>query len=307
VAVRGSGGLLRKQGPSKRKERLDRVIHTPYATKLPPTTKLQMLSSVDRALAILQFLSTQEKGVSAVAISVATKTDKSMVSRVLMTLEHQKYVVRSAAGEYFLGIKFISMGILQLEITGLFQLCNPVLEKIAEESGELVQFAIADNDDIYYVAKADGKERVRVMPRLGTRAPFHATAVGKVWLASLPEERALKVALSAGLESFTPTTIRTVAQLREELDRVRELGYGLNDEEMFTGVRGIAVPIHSRDEVSVSGALTIVAAAFRMSKEKAISYLPLLRKEADNLRGVECLRRPQDALAPETATQQVAI
>jgi DNA-binding IclR family transcriptional regulator len=266
-----------------------------------------MLTSVARALAILQFLSTQEKGVSATDIAVATDTEKSMVSRVLMTLEHDKYVVRSAAGEYFLGIKFISMGILQLEITGLFQLCNPILDKIAKESGELVQFAIADSDGIHYVAKADGHERVRVMPRLGTRAPFHATAVGKVWLASLAEERALKLALDAGLEVFTPQTIRTVEPLRQELHRVREVGYALNDEEMFTGVRGIAVPIFSRDDNSVSGALTIVAPAFRMSNEKATTYLPLLKQEAENLRGVECLRRPRDVINPDSSKLTLAI
>lgn len=255
-----------------------------------------MLTSVARALAILQFLATQEKGVSATDISIATDTEKSMVSRVLMTLEHEKYVVRSAAGEYFLGIKFISMGILQLEITGLFQLCDPILKKIAEESGELVQFAIADNDGIHYVAKADGNERVRVMPRLGTRASFHATAVGKVWLAGLAEERALKLALDAGLEVFTPQTITTVERLRQELDRVREAGYAMNEEEMFAGVRGIAVPIFARDDNAVSGALTIVAPAFRMSRENATSFLPLLKQEAENLRGVECLRRPRDVV-----------
>lgn len=253
-----------------------------------------MLTSVSRALAILQFLAAQEVGVSLTDIVVATEIEKSMVSRILATLEGEKYVIRNNSGQHFLGLKFVSMGILQLELTGLFRLCLPILQKIADESGELVQLAIANGDGLHYIAKADGKDRVRVQPRLGTRAALHATAVGKIWLASLPEEAALKLALNAGLEAHTDNTITTVEKLRAELSRVRRNGFALNHAETFTGVKGIAVPVLGQDQSTVTGAIVIVAPEFRMSDQRAKSFLPLLYQQAESLRGVECLARTHD-------------
>jgi DNA-binding IclR family transcriptional regulator len=257
-----------------------------------------MFSSVSRALAILQFLSLQEGGVSASEIATGTDTEKSAVSRILATLENEKYIVRGHGNLYFIGLKFVSMGILQLEVTGLFQLCLPILQKIADASGELVQLAIADAEGLHYIAKADGKERVRVEPRLGTRAPLHATAVGKIWLASLPEESALKIALTAGLEAHTPNTITSIERLSKELRRVRRDGFAFNSQELFIGVNGIAVPVMGRNESIVTGAIVIVAPAFRMDARRAVSLLPLMREQAEQLRGVECLRRNGELAMP---------
>src|SRR5690348_1107481 len=110
-----------------------------------------MISSVSRALAILQFLASREEGVLASEIVAATGTEKSAVSRILATLEEEKYVVRSEANQYFVGLKLVSMGILQFEITGLLRLCLPSLRTIANYSGELVQLAIAESDGLHYV------------------------------------------------------------------------------------------------------------------------------------------------------------
>lgn len=250
-----------------------------------------MISSVSRALAILQFLASRDEGALASEVATATGTEKSAVSRILATLEEEKYVVRNEANQYFVGLKLVSMGILQLEISGLFRLCLPSLRTVANHSGELVQLAIAESDGLHYVAKAEGKERVRVQPRLGSRAALHATAVGKVWLASLPEELALRLAVTAGFEPLTKNTITTVTQLREELAQVRRAGFALNHQETFDGVNGIAVPIRGQDESVVVGALLVVAPAFRMDDERAKSFLPLLRTQAEALRGIEYLRR----------------
>jgi len=264
-----------------------------------------MLASVSRTMAILQFLASQEAGSSLTDIVQATGIEKSMVSRILGTLQHDKYVVRTSSNEHIVGLKFVSMAIQQLELSGLLSLCQPILQKIADESGELVQLAMADGDNLYFVAKADGKARIRIQPKLGTRAPLHATAVGKIYLASLPEEDALKLALNAGLERFTENTITTVDRLRTELARVRRAGYALNHEENFSGSKGIAVPVFGRDGSIVSGAIVIVAPTFRMSNERAKSFLSLLKKQAESLRGIQCLARSQDFVAREGNLQMV--
>ena len=255
-----------------------------------------MISSVSRTLAILQFLAAQAAGVTLTEIVEATHVDKSMASRILATLESEEYVVRSRAGEYFIGLKFVSMALQQLEATGLLGLCPPILQKIADETGELCQLAIVDGNTLHYVAKADGKDRIRVQPRLGTRAVLHATAVGKVWLASLPEEAALKLALNEGLQSLTENTITTVGKLRTELARVRRAGYAMNHAETFAGLNGIAVPIFGSDQSTVVGAIVVVAPAFRMPDERARSFVPLLRKQAESLRGIKCLVGNQELI-----------
>jgi len=118
-----------------------------------------------------------------------------------------------------------------------------------------------------------------------------------VWLASLPEEAALKLALNEGLQPLTENTITTVGKLRTELARVRRAGYAMNHAETFAGLNGVAVPIFGSDQSTVVGAIVVVAPAFRMPDGRARSFVPLLRKQAQCLRGLKCLAGNQELVA----------
>lgn len=142
-----------------------------------------------------------------------------------------------------------------------------MLDRIAQESRELVRLAVVNGDGLTTVAHAQGAQgslvcQSRVFPRL----PLHVTASGKAWLASLTNEAALKLVLAAGFgapKDYGPNAVRSASKLLGDLRATRERGYGLAREEAEPGVSAIAVLVQ-QEEGAVKGALAIVAPAVRM-------------------------------------------
>jgi IclR family pca regulon transcriptional regulator len=112
---------------------------------------------------------------------------------------------------------------------------------------------------------------------VGTRFPAHATSMGRVLLAAL-DPAALDAALArAELRALTPETITDERELRAELDRVRTQGWALVDQELESGLRSVAAPIHDSAGV-VAAAINVSANATRTGVEelKATLLPPLL-------------------------------
>lgn len=243
-----------------------------------------MISAVSRAMAILEELSEQPNGMTVSELVMRLQVEKSVVSRVLATLESDDYVVRDGIADTFrLGLAFAGIALRHVDNTGVSDLCLPLLREIANKTGELVQIAIVQNDRMIYVAKAEGHQRIRVLSLVGRSATLHASSAGKVWLASLSEDRALGLALKGGLKRFTENTITTVDKLRTELMRVRKNRYATVQEEMIEGAAAIAVPISDRKGDRVLGAVILSGPAYRLPLKKLESLAPILRELAEKL------------------------
>ena len=245
------------------------------------------ISAVSRAMSVLEILSTQRGGLTVSEMVSALQIEKSVVSRILATLESSGHVTRDPKSNcYHVSLMFCGMALQRIDSTGLIEMCMPSLNRLAEASDELTQLALVEGQDLVYVAKADGSQRLRVLSLLGQRAPLHASSVGRVWLASLPIDQALDLAVRAGMQAFTPRTITTVDRLRTELKRVRGQGYSLILDEFLPGANSIAVPIRHSKESEVCGAVLISGPSTRMTQQRLLSFLPDLQLAAMELRDV---------------------
>lgn len=156
---------------------------------------------------------------------------------------------------------------------------------MADETDELVQLAVIDGTQVLYVAKAEGMgQRIRLLPLVGMWAPLHATAAGKLWLASLPEAGVTRVLGRERLRAVAPKTITSVAKLRAELRTVRERGYAIADEELAEGGRAIAAPV--RREHEVVGAVAISGPAYRLTLERLHALAPRVNEAAERLASI---------------------
>jgi DNA-binding IclR family transcriptional regulator len=235
-------------------------------------------------MAILEELSEQSSGVTVSELVMGLQIEKSVVSRVLATLENDGYVIRDAATDSFrLGLKLAGIALRHIDSTGVTDMCIPLLRDVANKTGELIQLAIVQNDQMIYVAKAEGHQRIRVLSLVGRPAILHASVAGKVWLASLPEKRALSLALENGLERYTENTITNVDEFRAELMRVRKKGYATVQEEMFEGAAAIGVPIADRRGGRVLGAVILSGPAYRLPLKKLESMVQMLKDLAQKL------------------------
>jgi len=227
----------------------------------------------------VELLADHPLGISLSAIAQRLGIPKSATHRLLSGLAADGFVRQLADTQHYqLTLKLTALGFRFLEGSGLSEVCQPVIERLAASTGELVRIAVVEGDGMTWVAKAQGAHSgLRYDPDMGRHVVLHATAVGKAWLASLPEERALAVVARAGLTTparFGPRAVRTMAALRSRLRETRRRGYGEAVEEGAPGVAAVAATITAPDgevvgTVSVAGPLARLGAERRRELARA--------------------------------------
>lgn len=259
-----------------------------------------MISAVNRAMAILESLSNDARGATVSQLVSRLSIEKSVVSRILATLEQDGYVVRDPASDVFrIGIKFAAMSLRHIERIGLHDLCLPFLQELADSTGELVQLAVVTKNGPVYVAKAVGARRIQALPLIGTEAPLHASTAGKLWLATLTEEEALARVLRAGLSKLTQHTITSIDDLRAEIGRVRGQGFALLEQELSEDMNAVGVPIAHARTGRMIAAVMIGAPAYRFQRKQMIAAVPELKARAERLGEVLTIAAPEIAQAQE--------
>jgi len=243
------------------------------------------VANIERAMDLLEALARHPSGKAVGELSVQLNIPKSAVSRILGTLEAKGYVARDPySGRFRIALKLLALAYRHADSLGVEDISTPLLRGVADETGELVQLALVDGEEMRYVVKAEGVNRVRTVSLIGTKVIVHATAAGKVWLASLAWPQALKLALNDGLVALTPQTIIVVDGLSRELDGVRRNGYALNICEHTPEVNSIAVPVKSRRmKDTVVGAVILTGPEFRLSKKRLVEFAPRLREVAEEI------------------------
>ncbi len=198
---------------------------------------------------------------------------KSTVHHVLRTLQSCGYVVQDKeSGAYRLTLKLFEVGYRVVANTGLREQAFPYMEELMQETGETVWLAMLDEGEAIRVEKVESRAVMRLSAPIGTRIPLHSTAAGKALLAGnypLRWQRLLGTHLlsNGSLPAFTDRTITDLARLEEEIVKVRERGYAVDDEETTVSIRAIAAPIHDfRGEVTA--AVSVAGPDFRLHRRR---------------------------------------
>lgn len=195
-------------------------------------------------------------GVSELAVRLGIH--RSTASRLAATLESRGFLERVPGGRRLrLGPQMARLGMRALGGRDFVATARPVMQTLAEQTGETINLATLEGGVVVNVAQVDGKHLVGVGSWTGRRTPLHCVANGKVLLAfagATPDET---------LEAFTPRTITDRRALAAELDKIRRLGWATNVAEMEEGLHAVAAPVFDAHERCV-GALSVSAPAFRL-------------------------------------------
>lgn len=228
-------------------------------------------------LSIVEALASAQDGLTVSELARQLRVHKGVVSRTLRQLAARGYVVPAPATRRFhLGLSILALGLRYADRLGFPGVCLPILQDLADETGELVQLGVVDGERLLFVAKAEGRDqRIRMVSMLGQFAPLHATAAGKVFLASLPEAEALRIARRQGLRAFTRRTATSPAALRRELRRVRRLGYAVVEEELFEGAGAVAAAVRlPRAANRVVATVSVSGPTFRLPAARKHELAP---------------------------------
>jgi len=169
--------------------------------------------------------------------------------------------------------------------------CHQLLRQVAAESGETVNFVRPEPGGMNYVDRVETNWAFRVALPIGTHVPFHCTASGKIYMASLPAAQRRALLASLDLNPLTPNTFTDAAALAEELSTIRRNGYSLDREEFHDAMVAIAVPV-TDDKGRFYAALAIHGPTQRFSLDDALARRDSLMRYA---------RRIGDLLFPPAA------
>jgi IclR family transcriptional regulator, acetate operon repressor len=261
------------------------------------------LVTVQRTMRVLEMLADSDVGMSLSDIAKELDVNKSIALRIVLTLEEMNYLYRhSESKRFYAGFKISNVGFRILVRTGLIDQCEPVLRRLAEQTGELVLFSVIDSDRPRWVMAATGpRRRLQVDPM--TSMELHSTATGKAWLATLPDKTIAQV-LKGRLRAVTPYTITTLAGIMQQVREIRATGFSFSNQENETGIAAVATAILQQqgEKTLCVGFVSITAPLARATPEDFVRYRDLL-KEAARVMGDSW---PLDTTANMTGTARSA-
>jgi IclR family pca regulon transcriptional regulator len=231
-------------------------------------------------MAVIQVFSREHPALTLSEVARLTGITRATARRILLTLEELGHV-RSDGRLFSLTPRVLSLGWAYLSSLNLWEIAQPLMEDLVEETHESCSAATLDLPDIVYVARVPTRRIMTIALGVGTRLPAHATSMGRVLLADLPVQELDDFLASTRLEGYTPKTIADPDELRAALAEVRKQGWALVDEELEVGLRSVAAPIRSAEGRTIA-AMNVSAAASRVSLEELQErFLPKLLRTAD--------------------------
>ncbi|MBB3459284.1 DNA-binding IclR family transcriptional regulator [Rhizobium sp. BK313] len=245
-------------------------------------TQLDSLVTVRRTMEVLEMLADADAGLSLSDIAKALDVNKSIALRITTTLETLNYLYRNSENKrFYAGYKISNVGLRLLSRARLIDECQPVLRRLAEQTGELVLFSVLDRDVPRWVLAATGlRRRLQVEPM--TSMEIHSTATGKAWLATLPEDEALR-RLQGGMRALTAHTITDPDSMIAELRNIRATGISYSNQENEVGIASVATGIRPDPSGPYVGFVSITAPLVRASPEDFERYRQLVQYAAHSL------------------------
>ncbi|GAB3269201.1 IclR family transcriptional regulator domain-containing protein [Kineosporia babensis] len=211
-----------------------------------PGTRAESLQSLTRGLAVIKCFDAEHADLSLSDVARRSGTSRATARRILHTLEDLGYV-RLRDGRFSLTPRLLELGGAYLASSSLPALARPHLSDLTAACDESSSLSELDGDEIVYVARVERRRIMSVAIGLGTRFPAYATSMGRVLLAGQPAEWAAEYVSRVELVGLTARTIVDGEELRAELERVRDQGWCLVDEELEPGLRSIAAPVRDAD------------------------------------------------------------
>lgn len=225
------------------------------------------VKSAERVLAVIDYLTMMDNGVTLMELSNSLKIPKSSMSKLLGTMLDKNYLVKSDGNFYKLGHKLIVAGNKARTSNDIYSASIAILKDAVIRTGETLFLAIRSSDEIIYLAKVDSENSPRTTAQPGMRKPLHCTGLGKTFLSFETSEIRQELLKRIPLEAHAPGTITDRKELEEVTVKYRQQGYAVDDEESEEGVFCIAAPIFN-DSKEIIAAVSCAGNKERMLKKR---------------------------------------
>ena len=236
------------------------------------------VQSVDRALDLLELMAAAGGTLGLSELAARAGLPLPTIHRLVRTMVKRGYVRQEPSRRYALGPRLIPLGDTAGRMVGVW--ARPYLDQLVCGVGETANLAMLEVDSVVYVAQVPSPHSMRIFTEVGRRVPPHCTGVGKALLSTLPTEEVTQILRRTGMPAQTANTITSPERMLDELARVRERGYAVDDGEQEIGVRCVAVPVA---DWLAPVALSVSGPSGRLTSERVAEVGALLRTTAADL------------------------
>lgn len=219
---------------------------TPNRVRSTTRTGGDQVQSLIRALGLLNRIAeSSDDGATLTDLAQQVGLPASTAHRLLTTLEQERYVRFNNEGRLWtVGVQAFVVGCTFTKTRSLANVARPHMRLLMEDGGETVNLAVEDEGEAVYLSQVECRQMMRVFARPGTRVPLHCSAVGKAILSAASDKKLSKILHQRGMPRLTVKTILSPSALRADLERARNCGYAVDDEEHAIGLRCVAAPVY---------------------------------------------------------------
>jgi IclR family KDG regulon transcriptional repressor len=243
----------------------------------------RLTPAVLRTLDILELFLDDSAPLSAPDVVRKTGFPRTSVHELLVTLVARDYLQKDeATGTFRLGVRLLQLGNAYSARFDMLSAANDVARDLAARSGETVSVALLEGGDVFYLAKVESHDNLRLPSSIGQRLPANVTGLGKALLAyASPQSLAARFAHPDNLPRMTEHSIATLAELEPELARIRERGVAFENEESTPHIRCAAAPVRDGSGAVVA-AISISLSTARWEQHPESHWVDLVRGGADH-------------------------
>lgn len=245
---------------------------------------------LERTLGILELLARHGEGMELAALADQLGIPRSAVHRLLADLVRLGYVRQARGhGDYLLTTKLVSIGLSYLSQTGIVDVAQPLLNQLAEVSGELVRLSVVDGTRLTWVARAQGaRQGLRYDPDMGSDARLSCSSSGWAWLSTLSDDDATALVAQQGVgqpDAFGPNAPTSLAAVLAAVQATRAQGYSLTIDTYTPGLSAMSAPVRFAEQPAF-GVLTIAGPTVRFTQERMQSLAGPLMDTAQQLAAI---------------------
>ena len=244
-------------------------------------TKYNSLT-VQKAIDILKLFKNHSK-LSFTDIQGLLGYNKSTLSRLLKTLEYNKFLHRDKHGRYSVGLEIFVLGNQFSRASHVKRVAAPFLKDLSQKLNHTIHLGILDGTEIVIIDKHNPPNNIALLSRVGSTVPAHCTGQGKTLLAFSSLSLVETVIAKHGLKAFTPNTITTADELFSELTKIRSQGYAIDNSEHERHTRCVAVPLLNCRTKTVEAAISATGLTTEMTDDVSVATAEIFKEVRDKI------------------------
>jgi DNA-binding IclR family transcriptional regulator len=207
-------------------------------------TSSYSIAVLDRAVGILNTLSSSDGPLGLADIAKSTGLPKPTVFRILAVLNEHDFVESDPdTNGYSLGFTLVRLADVRRRQSNMHTVAIPVMRQIRNALGETIVLSVRSGDSRVHIDSLEGTHAMRRMADLGLHAPLYAGASSKILLAGMTDDELDEYLARVERVQIQENTITNADDLRKEVGVIRERGYAESRGEFVTGGGAIAVPV----------------------------------------------------------------